>query len=44
MYISTSRKVNMVCEKAASFKGVTSEMAHGQTYNIDVKESASGRT
>ena len=31
-------------EKAGSFKCVTSDMAHGQTYNIDVKESASGLT
>ena len=30
--------------KAGSFKGVTSDMADGQTYNIDVKESASGLT
>ena len=31
-------------KKAGSFKGVTSDMAHGQTYNIDVKESANGLT
>ena len=31
-------------KKAGSFKGVTSDMADGQTYNIDVKESASGLT
>ena len=30
--------------KAGPFKGVTSDMAHGQAYNIDVKESASGLT
>ena len=32
--------------QAGQFKGVTSDMAHGQTYNIhvDVKESASGLT
>ena len=31
-------------KKAASFKGFTSDIGHGQTYNIDVKESASGLT
>ena len=31
-----------VRNKSGSFKGVTSDMAHVQTYNIDVKESASG--
>ena len=34
----------MVCGKAGSFKGVTFDMAHGQAYNTDVKESASGLT
>ena len=34
----------MVCEKGGSFKGVTSDMAHGPAYKIDVKESASGLT
>ena len=28
-------------KKAGLFKGVTSDTAHGQTYNIGVKESAS---
>jgi len=31
-------------KKTGSFKGVTSVTAHGQTYNRDVKESASGLT
>ena len=31
-------------KKGRSFKGVTSDVAHGQTYNIDVKEGASGLT
>ena len=31
-------------KKAGPFKGVTSDMAHGQAYNRDVKESASGLT
>ena len=31
-------------QNAESFKGVTSDMAHGQTYNIDVRESVSGLT
>jgi len=33
-----------VRKKAGSFKSVNSDMAHGQTYNIDLKESASGLT
>ena len=31
-------------KKAWSSKGVISDMAHGQTYTIDVNESASGLT
>ena len=42
--ICTSRKVNMVWKKVGTFKGVTSDMAHGQAYNTDVKESANGLT
>ena len=43
--ISVFREKSICCaKKAGSIKGVTSDMAHGQTYNKDVKESASGLT